>query len=75
VEGLESAWLFGSYARLDRGAHVVPGDVDLLIVGTVNRVERSRLESDIGNDLDMRVDVAVVSRDEWAAKATGFIQP
>jgi hypothetical protein len=64
IDGLERAFLFGPWAaRLKREIGPDPHDVDLLLVGYVNRIEASRAA----------VNVQFVSTSEWDKVENDFV--
>lgn len=67
LDGLEEAYLFGPWAaRLKREIEVESGEVDLLLVGYVNRIEASRAAARVEGYLGKAVNVRFVTSAEWA---------
>jgi len=66
LDGVEEAWLFGSYAeRLADVPGAAPHDVDVAVVTSTDAWEVYQLCSEIGRDLDLEVNATVFSRHEW----------
>jgi len=66
IDGLESAYLFGPWAaRLKREVTTEPSEVDLLLVGYVNRIEASRAAARVEGYLGKAVNVQFSSASEW----------
>lgn len=75
VDGLEKAYIYGSWAaRLKRQRGPEPKDVDLILVGYMNRIEASRAASTAERLLDREINVQFVSNSEWEKGESGFIQ-
>ena len=68
IDGLEAAYLFGPWAaRLKREVTTEPSEVDLLLVGYVNRIEASRAAARVEGYLGKAVNVQFASASEWAS--------
>jgi hypothetical protein len=66
IDGLEQAYLFGPWAaRLKREIQSEPSQVDLLLVGYVNRIEASRAAARVEGYLGKAVNVQFVTATEW----------
>jgi hypothetical protein len=75
IDGLEKAYIYGSWAaRLKRQRGPEPKDVDVLLVGYMNRIEASRAASNAERQLDREVNVQFVSNFEWEKGESGFIK-
>jgi len=75
VDGLEKAFIYGSWAaRLSRVSGPEPRDVDVLLVGYMNRIEAARAAADAERRLDREVNVQFVSNSEWEKGESGFIK-
>jgi predicted nucleotidyltransferase len=75
VEGIEAAYVFGSWAaRLAGEAGPPPGDVDLLVVGDldVDALEAAVREAE--TTLGREVQPTVVSRSEWEAARSPLLR-
>lgn len=73
VDGIDDAFIFGSWARAVEGdLERPPRDIDVMVVGTVDLdvlYEHLRaVESDLGRPLNL----TVYTRDEWDADERGF---
>jgi DNA-binding transcriptional ArsR family regulator len=75
IEGIDTAYIFGSWAHRYQGeTGAPPGDIDLLIIGhpDVDAVyEAARRAS---NELGQEVNPVVLSAAEWRAGRSGFIR-
>jgi hypothetical protein len=75
VDGIEHAFLFGAWAaRLKREVGPDPHEVDLLLVGYVNRIEASRAAARIENYLGRSVNVQFVTESDWAKEEADFVK-
>lgn len=75
IDGVERAYLFGSWAARYTGEQgVAPDDVDVLIVGTPDRSEVYRTASALSDILNREVNPTIVSPERWDASEEGFIR-
>lgn len=75
LEGIEEAWIFGSFAERWHGrAGPVPNDVDLLVVGEVEVDAVWSVTAELSRELGIEVNPVIRTSDEWAAERTGFAQ-
>lgn len=75
VDGVEDAYLFGSWAARYEGEEGrPPGDVDALIVGSPDRDALFEACQRAGVRLRREVDATVVSTERWAAATEPFLQ-
>jgi predicted nucleotidyltransferase len=75
VEGIERAFLFGSWAARYSGEHgTAPDDIDVLVVGTPDRSAVYRVAASLANVLNREVNPTIVSRERWEAAEEGFIR-
>jgi len=75
VDGIEHAFLFGAWAaRLKREVGPDPHEVDLLLVGYVNRIEASRAAARIENYLGRSVNVQFVTESDWQKEEADFVK-
>ena len=75
VDGIEHAYLSGAWAsRLKREVGPDPHEVDLLLVGYVNRIEASRAAARIENYLGRSVNVQFVTESDWAKEEADFVK-
>lgn len=74
VDGVDSAMIYGSWARrYDGEAGPLPQDIDLMVVGTAD-VNAVRSKADLASRvLGRDVNVTVLSPAEWDAAGSGFI--
>lgn len=71
IDGLDKAFLFGPWAaRLKREIGPEPSEVDLLLVGYVNRIEAARAAARVEGYLGRAVNVQFVSSAEWQNATT-----
>lgn len=75
VDGVEEAWLFGSWARRYLGeVGGSPADIDLLVVGQPDLDTLAALTTRAGSTLGRPVGATVLSREEWTDAASGFVR-
>jgi hypothetical protein len=71
IDGLDKAFLFGPWAaRLKREVGPEPSEVDVLLVGYVNRIEAARAAARVEGYLGRAVNVQFVSSSEWQNATT-----
>jgi AraC-like DNA-binding protein len=74
IEGLEQAYLYGNYAAyLKREQASESPEIDLLLVGYVNRIEASNAAKRVEGYLDRSVNVKFVGSQEWATDGSDFV--
>lgn len=74
IEGLEQAFLYGNYAaHLKKELASDSPEIDLLLVGYVNRIEASNAAKRVEGYLDRSVNVKFVGSQEWASSASDFV--
>ena len=75
IDGVEEAWLFGSWARRYLGgAGASPADIDLLVVGRPDLDALAAATTRAGSTLGRPVGSTVLTREEWAAASSGFVR-
>jgi len=75
VAGIESAFIYGSWARRYEGeAGAPPGDIDLLVVGTPQVDAVYDVAEKAAAQLSREVNPTVLTRYEWEASSEGFIE-
>lgn len=75
IDGLERAYLFGSWAARYIGEPGPdPADVDVVAVGDPPQLEIARAERHLADQLGREVNVTVVTSEEWDAGESGFLQ-
>lgn len=73
VGGIEQAWIYGSWAdRYAGNPGAVPGDLDVLVVGAVDRVLLDEVIRDAERVLRREINVRPVSAEVWAADEGSF---
>jgi DNA-binding MarR family transcriptional regulator len=74
IEGLEQAFLYGNYAAfLKREQASDSPEIDLLLVGYVNRIEASNAAKRVEGYLDRSVNVKFVGSQEWETDSSDFV--
>ncbi|WP_062379601.1 MarR family transcriptional regulator [Demequina pelophila] len=74
LPGLEHLIVFGSWAaRLAGQPGRFPGDVDILIVGDVSKMDAYGIADDLGRTIGRPVNVTVMSADRWNGDGDGFV--
>ena len=73
IEGLEQAFLYGNYAAyLKKERESDSPEIDLLLVGYVNRIEASNAAKRVEGYLDRSVNVKFVGSQEWENSSSDF---
>jgi DNA-binding MarR family transcriptional regulator len=73
IEGLEQAFLYGNYAAyLKREQASDSPEIDLLLVGYVNRIEAANAAKRVEGYLDRSVNVKFVGSQEWETNSSDF---
>ena len=74
IEGLEQAYLYGNYAAyLKKQKASDSPEIDLLLVGYVNRIEASNAAKRVEGYLDRAVNVKFVGSQEWVTSSSDFV--
>lgn len=74
VEGVEEAFVFGSWARRLLGEEgQQPGDVDLAVIGTPDPDAVVRACQQAEEQLGRPVNATILTPQEWAAAGSGFL--
>ena len=74
IEGLEQAFLYGNYAAyLKKERASDTPEIDLLLVGYVNRIEASNAAKRVEGYLDRSVNVKFVGSQEWETDSSDFV--
>jgi hypothetical protein len=74
IEGLEQAFLYGNYAAfLKKELASDSPEIDLLLVGYVNRIEASNAAKRVEGYLDRSVNVKFVGSQEWDSNTSDFV--
>ena len=74
IEGLEHAFLYGNYAAyLKKKRESDSPEIDLLLVGYVNRIEASNAAKRVEGYLDRSVNVKFVGSQEWENSSSDFV--
>lgn len=75
VTGIESAFIYGSWARRYEGeAGAPPGDIDLLVVGTPEVDAVYDVAEKASAQFGREVNPTVLTKQEWDASKEGFIE-
>jgi DNA-binding transcriptional ArsR family regulator len=74
IEGLEEAYLYGNYAAfLKKERPSDSPEIDLLLVGYVNRIEASNAAKRVEGYLERAVNVKFVGSQEWETSSSEFV--
>ena len=75
VRGIESAWIFGSWARRYLGdPGPPPADIDLLVLGHPDMDELADAATRAGSRLGRPVGPTVLTPEEWERPGDGFVR-
>lgn len=75
VEGIESAFIYGSWARRYEGEMgAPPGDIDLLVVGTPQVDAVHDVTEKASAQFGREVNPTVLTTQEWEASNEGFVE-
>ena len=75
IDGIEHAFLFGSWAARYHGeVGDDPADIDVMVVGSPSMFDVMDAETGLSELLGREVNVVVVSPDDWEASKSGFLQ-
>lgn len=75
IEGLEEAFVYGSWAERYLGKPGEdPADIDVIVIGTPRRMELSRIARELGPALGRAVNITSVSRAAWNDARRGFLR-
>lgn len=75
VQGIEAAYVFGSWASRYHGElGPAPGDIDLLVVGRPDRRTLGQVCREASRELGLEVTPTIVPKDAWDSDKTGFVR-
>ena len=75
IDGIESAYVYGSWAARYLGEPGDdPADIDVLVVGRPSQLAVARAERTLSDRLGREVSVIVVPAQDWEAGDSGFLQ-
>lgn len=75
IDGLEKAYLFGPYAaHLKHATGPEEHDVDLLLIGYMNRIDASKAAERVEGYLGRAVNVQFIGSQEWQKGETDFVK-
>jgi predicted nucleotidyltransferase len=75
LDGVDEAYIFGSWAhRYEGELGPPPGDIDVLIVGDADPDDAEDACKGLQELFDVEVNSVVVSRSDWKAARSGFLQ-
>jgi predicted nucleotidyltransferase len=75
IDGIEEAYLYGSWARRYEGeSGAPPGDIDVVIIGEPDVDEVYEVCRAAGAVLGQEVNPVVLTREEWRARRSGFVR-
>jgi len=74
IPGIDAAFIFGSWAaRYSGEGGASPNDLDVILIGSINRREAFRIAEQAENDLHMEVNIERVDTSAWADGTDPFI--
>lgn len=74
LEGLQHLVVFGSWAaRLSGKQGPAPGDVDVLVVGPVSKMETYGIADDLTRAVGRPVNVTIMASERWDSDADPFV--
>jgi hypothetical protein len=74
IEGLEQAFLYGNYAAYVKKERPSGSpEIDLLLVGYVNRIEASNAAKRVEGYLERAVNVKFIGSQEWENQSSDFV--
>lgn len=75
IDGVEAAFVFGSWAaRMEGEPGPFPADVDVLVVGTVSRLDVFEPVADVEREVGRPVNATVVAPERWSHGDDGFVE-
>ena len=75
IEGVEAAFLFGSWARRYSGEiGDAPGDIDLLLIGSPSPIKVAEASSKFERKLGMEVNPVILSVTDWKTGTAPFVK-
>lgn len=75
IDGIENAYIFGSWARrYDGEPGAPPGDIDVVIIGEPDVDEAYEACRNAGAVLGQEVNAVILTPEEWRGRASGFIR-
>ena len=75
IEGIDRAYLFGSWAARYLGElGLAPGDIDILVIGRPDRGDVYRAASALTDVLHREVNPTIVSPERWDGGEDGFVR-
>jgi predicted nucleotidyltransferase len=75
IEGIERAYLFGSWAARYVGEEGPdPADIDVIAIGEPSQLAVARAERELLGRLGREVNVTIVSPEAWEGAESGFLQ-
>jgi predicted nucleotidyltransferase len=75
LDGVEEAYLFGSWARRYKGElGAPPADIDVLLVGQPDVDEVYEICRQAGKQLGQEVNPVILTPQEWKSRRSGFIR-
>lgn len=75
VQGVEGAWIFGSWARRHHGeSGPPPRDVDVIVVGSARPSDVHKAVRRVEAELAIPINTTILSPKEWRSAASGFLR-
>lgn len=74
IEGIDKAYLYGSWAARYQGeVGLDPADIDVMVIGAPSRIAVAGAERRLTERLGRDVNISISSPDEWDAARSGFL--
>jgi hypothetical protein len=74
IDGLEQAYIYGAWANRGVRQQLTPNDVDVILVGYMNRIEAARAVATAERELERGVNVQFVTKADWDRQELDFIK-
>jgi predicted nucleotidyltransferase len=75
IEGVERAFLFGSWAaRYHDEVGDDPADIDVMVIGRPSQLALAKTETELSESLGREVNIVDVSPEAWASSDSGFLR-
>lgn len=75
IDGVEEAFLFGSWAARYAGEEGdAPADVDVMVVGRPSRAAVARVAQELSGRIGREIETTIVSADRWRKAPDGFLR-
>lgn len=75
IDGIEAAFIFGSWAARYAGEQGhAPNDIDVMVIGNISRRDLAELAEAAENILHMEVNIERISPEAWASQEDPFVK-